>query len=442
MQYFVGSFDGETFKNENPSDRVLWNDYGADFYAGVNWSDIEGENGEKYWMGWMSNWQYANNTPTSTWRSSTSLPRKMELIHTENGLRLKQTPISLKSIRGLSREISIKNKVVTQNNDLLSSFAGDTFEVVAEFDVLHATTNEFGFKVRKGSADESTTIGYKVDKNQLFVDRSRSDSFDYGENVDEKHQGPLPLSEDGTVKMHIFVDRSSVEVFGNNGATVITDQLFPQPSSQKVEVYSDGGEVPLKSLEIYPLDRIWKEESGFQSNLTEWNPVLGEWANTITGKQGRMEGDGFILSNESPSDFRYEADIKILDTDSHPGDPDRDIVNNLVGAGALVFRSDTTAKNAYAVNIDIKNNVVKLIKFVDGKGYDLKTYNDEGNLTLEPNKNYHLTLEVQGEKIKAYLDQQLVIDTTDSSYQKGLLGLNVWDSTVMFNQVNAYSNVR
>ncbi|MMZ60045.1 Levanase precursor [compost metagenome] len=89
MQYFVGSFDGETFSNENSSDQILWSDYGADYYAAVDWSGIEGEKGEKYWLSWMSNWSYAQDTPTSTWRNSTSLPRTMELTQTVEGLRLK-----------------------------------------------------------------------------------------------------------------------------------------------------------------------------------------------------------------------------------------------------------------------------------------------------------------------------------------------------------------
>lgn len=256
MQYFVGTFDGKTFKNENPSNQVLWTDYGADYYAAVDWSGIEGKNGEKYWIGWMSNWLYANHTPTSTWRSSTTLPRKMELTQTEEGLRLKQTPVSLKTIRDKSEKISYKNKVITGESNLLSKLSEDTFEMIAEFNVDDIKATEFGFQVRKG-ATEYTTIGYDVATKQLFVDRSNSGSFDYGNNVVGKHDGPLHALN-GTVKMHIFIDRSAVEVFGNKGETVISDQIFPDPSSKGLQIYSKGGEVTLKSLKIYPLKSIWK----------------------------------------------------------------------------------------------------------------------------------------------------------------------------------------
>ncbi|MGM7723611.1 family 16 glycoside hydrolase, partial [Metabacillus sp. Hm71] len=150
---------------------------------------------------------------------------------------------------------------------------------------------------------------------------------------------------------------------------------------------------------------------------------------------GQSSGDAFILSNEAGGNFKYEADIKILDTDSHPNDPNKDTVGNLVGAGALIFRSDSEAKNLYAVNIDVKNNVVKLIKFVNGVGHGLASYNNKGNLNLQANETYHLTVVAAGDNIKAYLDGKLVIDANDKTYKEGYFGLNVWDSTAVFNNV-------
>ncbi|MCP3028477.1 GH32 C-terminal domain-containing protein [Halobacillus sp. A5] len=437
MQYFVGDFDGETFTNENSSEEILWTDYGADYYAAVEWSGIEGDQGQKYWLGWMSNWQYANETPTTTWRSSMSLPRTMELTDTEAGTRLKQTPVSLNSIRDKKQKDSYSNEVISGNSSLLSEFSGDTYELVAEFDVSNSSAEEFGFRIRKGEEEEYTTVGYHAAAEELFVDRTSSDEFDYGNNVADRHEGNLPVS-DGKVKMRIFVDRSAVEVFGNNGETVITDQLFPDPSSKGLDIYSKGGEVHLKSLEIYPLKSIWKDQNQFKSNLTGWESISGRWAETQQGLQGQGDGDNFTLASEQGQNFHYKADIKVLDSDSHPGDSEQDLVNNSVGSGALVFRSDPSAKNAYAANIDVKNNQVKLIKFEDGKGSDLKT--SEEDLDLKANQNYQLKVEAEGEDLRVYLDKELVIETKDSAFQEGYFGLNVWDSTVFFNKVKAKVN--
>ncbi len=436
IQYFVGNFDGKTFTNENSFDQILWTDYGADFYAAVDWSGIEGEHGEKYWLGWMSNWQYANNTPTSTWRSSMTLPRKMELTQTKDGVRLKQTPVSLNSIRNNREKVAFENKTITVDNDYLSTFSGDTYEIIAEFDISNSTSSEFGFEVKKGSEGETTKIGYDVKNQEMFLDRTHSDDFHYGNEVLDYHNAPLRL-DDKTIKMHILVDRSSVEVFGNNGEVVITDQIFQDPSSQNLKVYSMDGNVLLKSLEIYPLKSSWKKKSGFKTNIQQWTTVSGSWVDTMNGKQGQSNGDAFIVSNEKAKNFTYQAKIKVLDSDSHPNDPEKDTIGNPIGAGALVFRSDETAKNSYAVNVDVKNNIVKLIKFVNGVGQELATYNKDGNLKLQTNTTYDLKVNVNGENIRVHLNGEKVIEQNDSTYKEGYFGLNVWDSTSLFNHVKA-----
>ncbi|MGG0382980.1 GH32 C-terminal domain-containing protein [Priestia filamentosa] len=422
MQYFVGDFDGKTFKSENQPDQVLWSDYGADFYAAVDWSNIEGENGEKYWIGWMSNWQYANNTPTTTWRSSMSLPRELGLTKTTKGVRLKQTPVPLKLIRNQQEKTNFKNKIILDNSNLLSGIKGDTYEMIAEFDVSNTKATEFGFKVRKGK-NEHTTIGYDVNNQKLFVDRTNSGSFNFGQNVKGKHSSPLS-SKAGTIKMHIFIDRSSAEVFGNNGTSVITDQLFPNSSSKGLQIYSKGGAVKLKSLDVYPLKSTWGK-SPVHTKIFGWKTISGLWADTIDGKQGQSQENAFTLSNEKGRDFTYEANIKVLNN----------TVSNQTGAGALVFRSDVNAKNAYAANVDVLNNKVKLIKFTDGVGRDLAIYNDNGKLRLKGNTDYNLRVIAKGENIKVYLDDKLVIDETDNSFTEGFAGLNVWNSTSVFNKI-------
>ena len=74
-EYFIGDFDGVKFRNSNPADEVRWEDYGKDNYAGVSWSGASGPNGERVWIGWMSNWQYANDIPTAPWRTALTTPR-------------------------------------------------------------------------------------------------------------------------------------------------------------------------------------------------------------------------------------------------------------------------------------------------------------------------------------------------------------------------------
>jgi len=74
-QYFVGDFDGTTFTSDQKE--YKWLDWGTDNYAGVTYNQVP--NGDRIFIGWMSNWQYALTTPTSNWRSAMTLPRKLTL---------------------------------------------------------------------------------------------------------------------------------------------------------------------------------------------------------------------------------------------------------------------------------------------------------------------------------------------------------------------------
>lgn len=416
MQYFVGDFDGTHFKNENPSDKVLWTDYGKDFYAAVSWSDIPSSDGRRLWLGWMSNWQYANDVPTSPWRSAASIPRELKLKTLTGGVRVVQTPVKeLQTIRGTSKKW--KNQTISPaSQNVLAGLSGDAYELHAEFQVSPGSAPEFGFKVRTGE-NQFTKVGYDRKNTKLFVDRSESGNVTFNPTFNTGIQTAPLKPVNGNIKMRIFVDRSSVEVFGNDGQQVITDIILPDRSSKGLELYAVNGGVKLKSLTIYPLKKVWGT-SPFISNLTGWTTVNGTWADTIEGKQGRSDGDSFILSSASGSDFTYESDITIKD-------------GNGRGAGALMFRSDKDAKNGYLANVDAKHDL-EFFKFENGVASVIAEY----KTPIDVNKKYHLKTEAQGGHFKIYLDDRLVIDANDSTFSEGQFGLNVWDATAVFQNVN------
>lgn len=420
MQYFVGDFDGTHFKNENPSNKVLWTDYGRDFYAAVSWSDIPATDSRRLWLGWMSNWQYANDVPTSPWRSATSIPRELKLKAFTEGVRVVQTPVKeLETIRGTSKKW--KNLTISPaSHNVLAGQSGDAYEINAEFKVSPGSAAEFGFKVRTGE-NQFTKVGYDRRNAKLFVDRSESgnDTFNPAFNTGKETAPLKPVN--GKVKMRIFVDRSSVEVFGNDGKQVITDIILPDRSSKGLELYAAKGGVKVKSLTIHPLKKVWGT-SPFMSNMTGWTTVNGTWADTIEGKQGRSDGDSFILSSASGSDFTYESDITIKD-------------GNGRGAGALMFRSDKDAKNGYLANVDAKHDLVKFFKFENGVASVIAEY----KTPIDVNKKYHLKTETEGDRFKIYLDDRLVIDANDSAFSEGQFGLNVWDATAVFQNVKKES---
>ena len=247
VQYFIGDFDGKTFTSENPKSTVLWADYGADFYAAQGWN--EAPNGRHLLIGWMNNWNYAQQIPTSTWRGAMTLPRELSLATTPEGIRLVQASVpELQSLR--DKHWSWRDQTVAPGSNLLAEVTGETLEIVADFQVgQDSAASRIGFRVRSG-AGEQTTIGYATKNPTLFMDRTQSGQTAFNPGFAGIHIAEMrPISD--TVRLHIFVDRSSVEVFGNDGQVVLTEQIFPNAASQGLELFAEGGEVRLSALDIY-----------------------------------------------------------------------------------------------------------------------------------------------------------------------------------------------
>jgi fructan beta-fructosidase len=252
-QYFTGVFDGKNFVNDNSPETVLWIDHGRDNYAGVSWSDVPNKDGRRMYIGWMSNWRYANVTPTKEWRSAMTLPRVVELQSTEEGIRLVQKPVQEMQCLRVDH-LSFQKEEVKQGANLLENVKSNTFEILAEFELSTAT--EFGFKVCKG-ANEETIVGYDVKNQRVFVDRSHSGEAAFHKAFAGKHENKL-VPENNKITLHIFVDQSSVEVFGNQGRVVITDLIFPRAENKDIELYVKEGDVTLHSLEFYTLKSTWR----------------------------------------------------------------------------------------------------------------------------------------------------------------------------------------
>ncbi len=263
MQYFVGDFDGTRFTNDNPADRVFTLDDGPDFYAAVTWNNMPDE--RRMGIGWFNNWKYANDIPTSGWRSAQSLAREFKLREFPEGLRVVQKPVSeLQQLRTAHQHfdnIKVGEKSTT-NNAIVS---GSSLEIIAEFEYKAdsvtglSEVTEFGLLVFKGEEQE-TVIGYDVAAQSLFVDRTNSGNVSFHEAFPVKSATLMP-TDDSRVKLHIFVDKSSVEVFGNEGYKTMSFRIFPDENEDQVELYAIGGEVSLISLDVWKLNSIWEKSS-------------------------------------------------------------------------------------------------------------------------------------------------------------------------------------
>lgn len=254
-QYFVGSFDGTTFVNDNPAYKTLWVDYGSDFYAAQSWSNIPASDGRRIAIAWMDSWKYADRLPTSPWRGQMSFPRTLGLRETEEGIRLTQAP--LREIESLRDEhFQLRNANWADAESLLARRDWPVaIEIIAKLKV--EDEQEFGFELRKGKL-YATRVGYDAGLNRVYVDRTRSGELIVSPQFAARHEAPLAV-ENGILELHILLDRSSVELFADDGLATITDLIYPRPSDRGLGVFAQGKPPSIVSLDIWTLKPAAKE---------------------------------------------------------------------------------------------------------------------------------------------------------------------------------------
>src|SRR5262245_5241109 len=180
-QYFVGDFDGRAFTAEAAGGKgkgaAQWADWGRDFYAAVSWSDVPKDDGRRLWLGWMSNWEYANDVPTSPWRSAMSVPRDLSLRKNDGGWLLVQRPVEeLERLRGEPAQVTLKNVVGGADVAALSEVTTGPFELESEFE--SSADAAFDLKLLSGRAEE-TVLRVDVPGRKLTLDRKRSGKVDF-----------------------------------------------------------------------------------------------------------------------------------------------------------------------------------------------------------------------------------------------------------------------
>jgi fructan beta-fructosidase len=234
-QYFIGDFDGKTFTNDNPAGTTLWIDHGTDNYAGVTWANAP--DGRRIFLGWMSNWLYANEVPTTTWRSAMTVPRELSLVQTPDGLRLANVPVpELQKLR--TTTITLPARELKGTLDLSTEYklSGPLQELELDLDLTQAQQVVLRFSNTIG---EHVEVGYSVAGQELSIDRTKSGKTDFKGTFPGVHKAPLAL-EGGKLKLHLLLDVASVEVFANDGKTAMTEIFFPSEDYTRVELITTG----------------------------------------------------------------------------------------------------------------------------------------------------------------------------------------------------------
>ena len=247
-QYFIGDFDGKTF-TPDAMNYPLWLDYGRDNYAGVTWSNVPAADGRRLFIGWMSNWDYANEIPTVNFRSAMTVARTLRLAHNGEHLVVASEPV--KEVESLRRDpLSLADKTTSDTvtfESLLPNNQG-AYELI--FTVTPNDTDSFSFALENAKGE---TIKYLFDcaNKTLSVDRSKS-SVAFNANFAETLiKAPLTAKKSYTVRL--LVDKASTELFVNNGEVVQTNTVFPSEVYNTLRFKTEKGTLNLNDITVYKL---------------------------------------------------------------------------------------------------------------------------------------------------------------------------------------------
>lgn len=208
-------------------------------------------------INWMNTWDdYCNavaNKVGQDFNGTFNLVLKEGLIEENGTYLLTQTPVDeYESLRG-DAVIDLKGAEVTPDNDILDSFAGDCYEIVSTF-YPGSDTTKVGFKLRV-SEDESTDVIYDLNSQTLSIDRSRS-GIQISKRFTDVDSQQVSPNDDGSVTLHIYMDKASIEVFTKDDTAAGGNQIFPSADSLGAKVIAEGG-TATADITIYPMDSIW-----------------------------------------------------------------------------------------------------------------------------------------------------------------------------------------
>lgn len=243
-------------------EHALWLDYGNDYYATRTWRSYDKNKNmgdSVFAIGWLGNWEYANKQPTTWGKGFHSVPRLMALKQTDVGYRIIQEPIPhLKQLRQSYYE---KSSLFVDGKEVLDGFMPErnTYEMIVEFKPL--SNAEFGLNLLVGE-ERKLVLSYNPVTSTICLDRTNCTDFvsdhEFTTSFATKMYAPLKINDE-LLRLHLFIDQASIEVFTNDGEVVLSATTFPSETQLGIEIFSNNGVTEVKSLKAWELSSIWNK---------------------------------------------------------------------------------------------------------------------------------------------------------------------------------------
>ncbi len=231
--YVIGTFDGENF---TPESIRLKSDFGRNYYGAQTWSNVPVSEGRIIQIGWMKDGEH----PGMPFSGQLTFPSELNLRKFNTGTFLIRQPVSeLETLKGKSLKWEKQNLIPGLNDNLIKKVKGDIIHIKGQFDLK--TCDSFGLMLRKNKKNPGTEILYNVKRQTLSI---------LGQIV------PLePI--DNKIFLEILIDRSSIEVYANNGRVTVTNTFTPDAGALEYILYNTGGELMVDKLEISEMKSSW-----------------------------------------------------------------------------------------------------------------------------------------------------------------------------------------
>lgn len=260
-QYFIGEFDGQRFRldeefgahqarkarqDTTDNNGACWLDFGRDNYAGVTWSNLPDNIEDPIFMGWMSNWDYAQKVPTEKWRSAMTLPRQLRIKNTADGPRVFQRfADATQSKRGSVQTFAPSSDEMPFHLPLSPT----ALEI--QLTVASGQAGQVGFELTN-SLGEKYRIGYDATAQRYFSDRTEAGKIDFNDKFARAvHYAPKRM-EGAITNMHLIIDRSSCEMLADDGMIALTDIFFPNEDFTEISLFCTDPSIEVQELVAYP----------------------------------------------------------------------------------------------------------------------------------------------------------------------------------------------
>jgi beta-fructofuranosidase len=239
-KYYVGSFDLETLRFEPEQEGNLTHNYGQNRAEGVSIDKgfccphiFFDDNGRCLFYGWISGFNDDRG-----WNGCLALPRVFSFG--PDGLPRQQPVPELRKLRG--KYFKIRNVNLSDAGYVPDNIGGDSLEIAVEFEPGGA--KDFGIKVCR--SDDG--------KNAVVINYDGKEIEAAGVKI------PFALAQDKKIlKLHIFLDKSVMEIFVNDGREAMSKVIYPGEEDIGIELFAQGGAVVVKSLEVWKVKSIWPE---------------------------------------------------------------------------------------------------------------------------------------------------------------------------------------